>query len=44
MDAVDEEPASAVRRSINEDWAATVIGLILLGLALVGVIGKGLVP
>jgi hypothetical protein len=36
--------AAAGRRAINEDWAATIIGLVLLALALVGVIGKGMVP
>jgi len=29
---------------INEDWAATILGLVLLLLVLTGVIGKGLVP
>ena len=29
---------------ISEDWAATIIGLILLGLALAGVITKAIVP
>jgi hypothetical protein len=42
--AAAEETASAVRRSISEDWAATVLGLVLLGLALIGVITKALVP
>jgi hypothetical protein len=32
------------RLSINEDWAATVVGLILLVLVLTGVIPTGLVP
>ncbi len=36
--------AAAGRRAINEDWAATVLGLVLVILALAGVIGKGLVP
>lgn len=31
-------------RPINEDWAATVVGLVLVILVLVGIIGKGLVP
>lgn len=39
------EPASPRRRwSVSEDWAATVTGLVLLGLALVGVIPAGLIP
>jgi hypothetical protein len=29
---------------INEDWAATVVGLVLVVLVLVGVIVKGMVP
>jgi hypothetical protein len=29
---------------ISEDWAATILGLVLLLLALLGVIGKGVVP
>lgn len=36
--------AAAGRRAINEDWAATIIGLALLALTLLGVIGKGMVP
>jgi hypothetical protein len=36
--------AAAGRRLISEDWAATIIGLVLLALVLVGVIGKGMVP
>lgn len=39
-----EEPAVAVRRVITEDWAATILGLVLLALILVGVITKGMVP
>ena len=36
--------AAAGRRLINEDWAATIVGLTLLLLTLAGVIGKGMVP
>ena len=36
--------AAAGRRLINEDWAATIVGLVLLLLTLAGVIGKGMVP
>ncbi|HYO41651.1 MAG TPA: hypothetical protein VES19_00505 [Candidatus Limnocylindrales bacterium] len=36
--------AAAGRRAITEDWAATILGLALLLLTLVGVIGKGMVP
>jgi hypothetical protein len=36
--------AAAGRRAINEDWAATILGLVLLALVLTGVIGKGVIP
>ena len=36
--------AAAGRRLISEDWAATILGLVLLALVLSGVIGKGIVP
>ena len=32
------------RFAISEDWAATIVGLGLLLLALLGVIGKGVIP
>ena len=35
---------AAGRRMISEDWAATILGLVLLALVLAGVIGKGMVP
>lgn len=35
---------TASRRSINEDWLATIVGLVLVALVLAGIIGKGLVP
>ena len=35
---------TASRRSINEDWLATIVGLVLIALVLAGVIGKGLIP
>jgi hypothetical protein len=35
---------TASRRSINEDWLATIVGLALIALVLAGVIGKGLIP
>ncbi len=38
------EPEAAVRRLVTEDWAATILGLALLLLALAGVIGKGMIP
>ncbi|HSL34813.1 MAG TPA: hypothetical protein VK871_14255 [Candidatus Limnocylindrales bacterium] len=39
---VDEQPRSGFR--INEDWAATIVGLVLIALVLAGVIVKGMVP
>jgi hypothetical protein len=40
------EAESAPRRSpwLSEDWAATIVGLLLVILVLAGVIGKGLIP
>ncbi|MEV0729134.1 MULTISPECIES: hypothetical protein [Polymorphospora] len=41
------EPAPTQPEStlaFNEDWAATVLGLVLLALVLLGVIPTGLVP
>jgi hypothetical protein len=32
------------RPSFNEDWAATIVGLVLLLLVLAGVITKGMIP
>ncbi|GAA4557359.1 hypothetical protein [Planotetraspora kaengkrachanensis] len=42
----EEPPAqsSGWKRAINEDWAATIIGLLLLILVISGVIPTGLVP
>jgi uncharacterized integral membrane protein len=37
-------PPQAGGWRINEDWAATVVGLILVVLVLVGIIGKGIIP
>ncbi|MEE6260760.1 hypothetical protein [Plantactinospora sonchi] len=36
--------AAESRFAINEDWAATILGLVLLLLVLVGAIPTGLVP
>lgn len=41
-DPAVESPAR--RSSIGEDWVATIVGLGLLALVLLGVIGKGIVP
>jgi hypothetical protein len=46
----DNAPASPpevsrlTRIALNEDWAATIVGLLLLVLILAGVVTKGLVP
>ena len=40
----DPAVESQARSSIGEDWAATIVGLGLLALVLLGVIGKGIVP
>ena len=44
--AAQATPADPVRSGprINEDWAATLVGLALVVLVLAGVIGKGLIP
>ena len=42
-DPADTEQAPA-RWRVNEDWAATLVGLVLLLLVLAGVITKGMVP
>ncbi len=42
-EAQPDVPA-ATRRLINEDWAATIIGLALLLLVLAGAITKAMVP
>ncbi|MCO1594712.1 hypothetical protein M8C17_05985 [Micromonospora sp. RHAY321] len=36
--------AGESRLAFNEDWVATILGLVLLGLVLVGAIPAGLVP
>jgi hypothetical protein len=44
VDAAAPPIQTASRRSINEDWLATIVGLVLVALVLAGIIGKGLVP
>ena len=39
-----EEAVSPGRSLINEDWLATIVGLVLLALVLAGVIRTGMVP
>ncbi|SIS13806.1 hypothetical protein SAMN05421833_13080 [Microbispora rosea] len=36
--------AEHTRAAFNEDWAATIVGLVLLVLVITGVIPTGLVP
>ncbi|NUO60325.1 MAG: hypothetical protein HOV71_26505 [Hamadaea sp.] len=38
------EVVQATRLAFSEDWAATVVGLVLLVLVLTGVVTQGLVP
>ena len=42
------EPSGEARPTeptgINEDWAATIVGLVLVLLVLAGVITKGMIP
>lgn len=38
------EDRAPSRPGLNEDWAATIVGLILLILVLAGVITKGMIP
>lgn len=39
-----ESPDDHKRFSLSEDWAATVVGLILLALCLTGLITPGMIP
>lgn len=38
------DPRESGKFSISEDWAATILGLVLLALALTGIIPAGLIP
>lgn len=42
--ATSEAPPAGSPLRINEDWAATAVGLILLVLVLGGIIAKGMIP
>lgn len=42
--ATDSPVGRARRAALNEDWAATVAGLLLLGLVLTGLLPGWLVP
>ena len=37
-------PHAERRRPVNEDWAATIVGLAILLVVLLGLVPKGLVP
>lgn len=44
-DADAPTTVQATRRAhLNEDWLATITGLVLLGLVLTGTIGAGVIP
>jgi hypothetical protein len=40
----DPAVANSRRVALNEDWAATIVGLLLLGLVLTGLLPGWLVP
>ena len=42
--APDSAVAAARRGALNEDWAATIVGLVLLALVLTGLLPGWLVP
>ncbi|WP_200803742.1 hypothetical protein [Pseudonocardia thermophila] len=46
MSSSDDDPAvgAARRTALNEDWLATIVGLVLLLLVLAGVIPGWLIP
>lgn len=44
MPAGSESPDDHRRFSLSEDWAATVVGLLLLALCLLGVLPAELIP
>ena len=43
-DAPDHDVRASGRVALNEDWAATVVGLVLLALVLTGLLPGWLVP
>ena len=43
-DPPDSAVTAARRLALNEDWAATVVGLLLLALVLTGLLSGWLVP
>ncbi len=44
MSEPSEKDRTAARSGVNEDWAATIVGLVLLLLVLAGVVTKGMIP
>jgi hypothetical protein len=43
QDPIDD-PRSRSRLTIGEDWLATIVGLALVGLVLLGVLTRSMVP
>lgn len=43
-DSPPDDPGGRDSIRINEDWAATAIGIVLVLLVLAGVIAKGMIP
>jgi hypothetical protein len=39
-----ESPDDHKRFSLNEDWIATIVGLVIFGLCMVGAITPGMIP
>lgn len=39
-----ESPDDHKRFSLNEDWAATIVGLVIFGLCMVGLVSPELIP
>ncbi|WP_281258665.1 hypothetical protein [Brevibacterium ihuae] len=44
MDEDSSAPDDHGRFSLNEDWTATIIGLVLLAACLLGIIGPEIIP
>lgn len=44
MTETPSTPEARPKRRLSEDWAATLTGLVLLALCLIGAIPEGLIP
>jgi hypothetical protein len=42
--AAPDAPRARTSPRISEDWTATIVGLLLVGLVLAGAITKGMIP